>query len=56
MKTVKSTALETLHRGIALIHTTDSGEVISLQFTKHEARQLMLRIMRVLGTKRGEGE
>lgn len=56
MKSVKSTTIEKLHRGIALIHTTDSGEVISLQFSKHEARMLMRRIVNLLGASRGEGE
>lgn len=55
MKTVKSIAIEQLHRGIAMVFSTDK-EPVSLQFTKHEARQLALRLLRMLGTKRGEGE
>lgn len=55
MKTVKSVAIETEHRGVALIFATD-GEPVALRMTKHEARQLGLRLMRMLGMKRGEGE
>lgn len=55
MKVVKSTAIESLHRGVALIFETNEGPV-SVQFTKHEARQLMLRLYRMLGMKRGDGE
>lgn len=55
MKTVKSIAIETEHRGIALIFSTD-GEPVAVRMTKFEARQLALRLMRMLGTKRGEGE
>lgn len=56
MKLVKSVSIETIHRGIALIFVTEDGEAVSLKFTKHEARQLMLRLYRMLGMKRGEGE
>ncbi|MFZ1987445.1 MAG: hypothetical protein WAV21_00205 [Minisyncoccia bacterium] len=56
MKTVKSTSIESLHRGIAIIFTTDDGEVVALQFGKHQARQLMKAILLKLGVGRGEGE
>lgn len=55
MKTVKSVGIETEHRGIALIFSTDA-EPVSLKMSKFEARQLALRLLRMLGTKRGEGE
>ena len=55
MKTVTSTGIETEHRGLALIFTTDEGPV-ALRISKFEARQLALRLLRMLGTKRGEGE
>jgi hypothetical protein len=56
MKLVKTVTIETIHRGIALIFVTEDGEAVSLKFTKFEARQLGLRLLRLLGTKRGEGE
>lgn len=55
MKQVKHIDLESAHRGIVMVFTTDEGAV-TLQITKFEARQLALRLMRMLGTKRGEGE
>lgn len=55
MKTVKSVGIEQEHRGLALIFTTDE-EPVALRITKFEARQLAMRLLRMLGTKRGEGE
>lgn len=55
MKTVKSIGIEQEHRGLALIFTTDK-EPVALRITKFEARQMALRLLRMLGTKRGEGE
>lgn len=55
MKQVKSVGIETEHRGIALIFSTDE-EPVAVRMTKHEARQLGLRLIRMLGMKRGEGE
>lgn len=56
MKSVKTVSIETLHRGIAILFTTDDGEVVALQFGKHQARQLMKAILLKLGVNRGEGE
>lgn len=56
MKSVTSVKLETLHRGIAIIFTTSDGEVVALQFGKHQARQLMKAILMKLGVNRGEGD
>lgn len=56
MKTVASVKLETLHRGVAIIFTTEDGEAHAFQFTKHRARQLMKAILMKLGVGRGEGE
>lgn len=56
MKEVKSLKLETLHRGIAIIFTTKDGDIISLKFGLHQARQLMKAILLKLGVNRGEGE
>lgn len=55
MKTVTSVGIEKEHRGIALIFVTDEGPV-AVRMTKFEARQLALRLLRMLGMKRGEGE
>lgn len=55
MQKVESLKIETLHRGIAIIFTTDQG-IVSLQFGKHQARQLMKAILLKLGVGRGEGE
>jgi hypothetical protein len=55
MKTVKSIGIEKEHRGLALIFTTDE-EPVALHISKYEARQLGLRLLRLLGTKKGEGE
>lgn len=56
MKSVKKVELDLLHRGIVIHFLTTEGDIISLQFTKLEARRLMLRLYRMLGMKRGEGE
>lgn len=55
MKKVTSVGLETFHRGVLLNFATD-GEPVALQISKFEARQMALRLLRMLGTKRGEGE
>lgn len=55
MKTVKTIGIEQEHRGLALIFTTDE-EPVALRITKFEARQLAMRLLRMLGIKRGEGE
>jgi hypothetical protein len=55
MKTAKSVGIEQEHRGIALIFSTDQ-EPVAVRMTKFEARQMALRLLRMLGTKRGEGE
>lgn len=56
MHEVDQIKLETLHRGIAIIFRTKDGEIISLKFGKHQARQLMKAILLKLGVGRGEGE
>lgn len=53
MKEVKSVGIEKLHRGITLIFQTDE-EPVALKISLFEARQLMLRLYRMLGMKRGE--
>lgn len=55
MKSVKSVGIENEHRGVALIFSTDA-EPVAVRMTKFEARQMALRLLRMLGTKRGEGE
>lgn len=54
MKTVKSTTIEKLHRGLQMVHSTKEGEIITLKFSEIDARELGLRLLRMLGTKRGE--
>lgn len=56
MKEVTGVKLETLHRGIAIILTTDDGEAHAFKFGLHRARQLMKAILLKLGVGRGEGE
>lgn len=55
MKKVTSVDIDSIHRGVMLNFVTDEGPV-ALQITKFEARQLAMRLLRMLGTKRGEGE
>lgn len=54
MKEVIGVKLETLHRGVAIIFTTKGGEIVAFKASKYEARQLMLRLYRMLGMKRGD--
>ncbi len=55
MKKITSISIEKNHRGLVLVFATD-GEPVALQISLFEARQLALRLLRMLGTKRGEGE
>lgn len=56
MLTVKSVAIEKLHRGIQFVISTKEGELVTLKFSEVEARELGLRLLRMLGVKRGQVE